>query len=363
MLTTSTFKKYFGLLQIITVITLCVSLNACQKDSNEFIPTGTRTETIVAKPGDTAFLDESKLGPIDTTKPLSVEKCQNAIPNIAPFTDTLTAEKGKTITFPDGTIVEIPANVCTNNPDGNKKDACKGQLRVFILVLKTRGELITYNLPTVSEGALLQSGGVVFLQVTQNGKPVFLQTGSYVKVRYKMPVVYTDMKYFEGDNDINTRLNFDWKLIDDNRGGGSNMDSVRLKAVDYTTYQLLITRFTWVNCDRFYADNTPLSKKLAVALPDSFSNQNTSVFIAFTDALSVVRLVGDPSKRAFVIPGSYKGLPTGKPGIVVTISLLTVKNTDRYYFSATPVTIGDNTVKPQPVLITLDGIRQKLLAL
>lgn len=364
MLTTSTLKKYFGLVQIITAFALCVGINACQKDKNEFIPTGTHIDSIplpFAKPTDTMFIEEGKLEPINPTNLLSVEKLHGFLAaNIkVPFSDSFTAEKGKKITFPDSTTVDIPANVCTKSPDGNANGVCKGTLKVEILVLKTKGELIAFDLPTVSGGELLQSGGVVKLRISQNGIDVFVQNGQFIKVTYKMPNTISDMRYYDGRFDMNTRLNFDWHLVDDN-----NSRYPRLSVVDSTTYQMLFDRFNFVNCDKLYGTNVPLSKFLIVALPDSFSNQNTSVFIAFNDNFSLVRLVGDPRVKAFVIPQNYKGLPTGKSGKIITLSLLSSKSApDRFYYSATPINIGDITIKPIPSAITLDGIKQKLLAL
>ncbi len=369
MLTTSTLKKYFGLLQIIAVIALCVSLNACQKDSNEFISTGSHIDSIplpiqtFSKPGDTLFIEEPK-GPMNPLAILSVDKLHEALAlNIkTPFSDTFTAEKGKKITFPDSSTVEILANICTKSPDGNAGGKCTGTLKVELLVLRTKGELLAYNLPTVTDDGLLQSGGVVRVRITQNGFPVFVQQGQYIKVTYKMPSTVPDMKYWNGDIDMNnSRLNFDWNLVED-----QSRDNPRLKAIDSATYQLLIDRFSWVNCDRLYGDDkTQLTKSQAVALPDSFSNQNTSVFVVFKDILSLVRLQGDPKKKVFDIPQNYKGLPTGKAVTVVSISLFSSKNApDRLYYSATPATIGDkNIIQPKPTAITLDALKLKLLAL
>jgi len=364
MLNTSTLKKYFGLIHIIAAVALCLTVNACQKDKNEFIPTGSHIDTLslsFAKPTDTMFVEESKLDPINPSNLLSVEKLHGILAaNIkTPFSDSFTAEKGKKITFPDSTTVEIPANICTKSPDGNGSAACKGNLKIEVLVLRTKGELVAYNLPTFSEGNLLQSGGIVKLRITQNGLDVFVQNGQFIKVTYKMPSIISNMRYYDGGFDMNTRLNFDWHLVDDN-----NNRYPRLSAVDSTTYQLLIDRFNFVNCDKLYGTNVSLSKNLIVALPDSFSNQNTSVFIVFSDILSVVRLVGDPRVKSFVIPQNYKGLPTGKSGKLVTMSLLSSKGApDRFYFSVTPISIGDIIVKPIPSSITPDGIKQKLLAL
>ena len=365
MLISSTLKKYLGVFQIIAVLALCVSLDACQKDKNEFIPTGTHIDSIplpFQKPTDTMFIEEGNLNPNNVANLFSVEKLHGILASSIkiPFADTFTAEKGKKIIFSDFTTVDIPANICTKTPNGNANSVCKGILKVEILVLRTKGELVAYNLPTVSEGDLLQSGGVVKLHITQNGSDVFVQNGQFIKVTYKMPSVVPDMRYYDGETNMGSpRLGFDWHLVEDN-----NSRYPRLSAVDSTTYQMLIDRFNFVNCDKFYGNNIQLSKNLVVTLPDSFSNQNTSVFVVFSDNLSIVRLVGDPRMKAFVIPQNYRGLPTGKSGKIVTLSLLSSKNApDRFYYSATPVNIADITIKPIPSAITSDGIKLKLLAL
>ena len=92
-------------------------------------------------------------------------------------------------------------------------------------------------------------------------------------------------------------------------------------------------------------------------MPDSFTNRNTSVYIAFKDILSVVKLEGTPVTKQFCIPPSYKGIPIGKQITVVSISNIN----GRSYMDVQDATItATNTVRLQPKFFSLDDIKKKI---
>ena len=92
-------------------------------------------------------------------------------------------------------------------------------------------------------------------------------------------------------------------------------------------------------------------------MSDSFTNRNTSVYIAFKDILSVVKLEGAPVNKQFCIPQSYKGIPVGKKITVVSISNLN----GRSYMDVQDATItASNSIRLQPTALSLDDIKKKI---
>ena len=128
-------------------LSLVLLVQSCGKDKDEFIVTGTTKVDLT----DTVWEDESKLSTLaPITFPIETLAAQLTK---APTKDTCTAEIGRKIVTPDDVTVEIPANVCVNKSN----QPCKGQLDVEILILRSKGELIGHDKPTISGGKILVS--------------------------------------------------------------------------------------------------------------------------------------------------------------------------------------------------------------
>jgi hypothetical protein len=343
-----------NLFYTILALGLFLSTVGCDKDNQEFIPTG--KETIVLpgtkSPTDTAIFEVEDLlvmpRPTDPAQSLPIEKLNDVLEKPV-YKDSITAENGGKIVTPDDVTVEFPANCCKGS-----NGVCKGKLDIEILILKTKGELVSNDKPTLSKGELLISGGVVFINVKQNGVGVTLISNKFVSIKYKMRPIESGMKFFDGGRP--DRFKFDWSLIS-NREIGTWRDSANQ---DASGYQIFTDRFGWINCDKFNPETNNLTDKITVALPDSFSNRNTGVFLVFKDILSVVKLAGDPSIRKFTIPKGYKGVPVGKQVTVVVYG--TVK--DKTYFATQDLTIAaNNTLTMKPLPLALEEIKKKILGL
>ena len=322
--------------------------DACQKDKDEFIATGTTVIQTTAK-ADTIWENESDLQvPVIgvPTQLLNIEKLISEL-NKPIIKDSISAEQGGKIELPDDVSLEFPSTPCVSK----NNQALKGKLEIEVLILRTRGELIAHDKPTISNGRLLISGGVVFLSAKQNGVEVKLGQNKTIKVRYKIKNTEGVMGLFEGKN-LN-RLQFDWTPINSNRDVVTTWSD---SSQEKKGFQLLLDRFGWINCDRFN-DEPNLTNKFCVAVPDSFTNRNTSVYIAFKDILSVVKLEGTPVTKQFCIPQSYKGIPIGKQVTVVSISNIN----GRSYMDVQDATISaSNAIRLQPKSLGLDDIKKKI---
>ncbi len=322
---------------------------SCKKDSTEFIP----IETITIIEGDTIWDDDlSAKSNLSTTllPPLSIEKLIGQL-RAEPKNDTCNAERGGTIVVPDNVTVTIPANACVNQLNR----PCIGRLDVEILVLRKKGDFIAYNLPTSSLGRQLISGGVVSVKVRQNGQEVRLALGKAIKVSYVMTEPDNQMQLFDGK--IDGRFKFDWLPIS-LLGTGIVLPNVTVWADSSQQqrrgYNLVLDRFGLINCDKFSGDSTNFNNKFSVTLPETFTNVNTSVYVAFKNMNSVLALSGDARTKAFIATG--RGLPIGRAVTIVTMSYIH----DKFYFAKQEVTIQSTTgqtVKLTPVVMEKDEIK------
>lgn len=311
---------------------------SCEKDADEFIQTGTTT---IVKSDTTWQEDLLKINDISMAvlPPLNIEKLMADLAT-DPVMREINAERGGIITTPDNVTVEFPANSCVTK----NNRPCTGNLAVEILVLRKKGEFLLNNVPTTSLGRQLISGGAVRIKVSQNGEEVRLARpfNNPYRVRFQSASTTPDpaMKLFEGTPE--GRFKFDWIPLPTGFGGTPNLPTLSAWRGDTVQgrasagFELSLDRFAWINCDKFNGDSTNLTNKFCVALPDSFTNQNTSVFVVFKDINSVVSLVGDGRTKQFCVPTSYRGLPIGR--VVNLISISTIK--DRIYIGKREVTIA-----------------------
>ena len=339
-----------NLVYTILAIAFFISIVGCDKDTDEFIKTD---ETKDVKPGaatviDTIWQEESTAltRPTDLAKLFPIEKINDQLEKPV-SKDSIIAENGGKIVTPDMTI-EFPANCCVG-----RNGICKGKLDIEYLLLRTKGELIGSDKPTISDGKLLISGGVVYIVAKQNGELVRINANKNVTIKYKMRPTETGMSFFEGRGI--DRFKFNWVQI--NSGTLGNGIPVWRDSMEQPIgYQIITDRFGWINCDKFYGENN-LTDKIALSLPDSFTNTNTGAFLIFKDILSVVKLEGNPVTKQFSIPKNYKGVPIGKQVTVVTFSNIK----DRTYFDVQDLTIAQtNALRMRPLPVDLLEIKKKI---
>ena len=331
-----------------------IALASCKKDSTEFIP----KETITIIEGDTVWDDNlSAKNNFSTTilPPLSIEKMVAQL-SVDPKRDTCNAERGGTVTIPDNVTVTIPASACVNHL--NKP--CTGKLDLEILVLRKKGDFIAYNLPTSSLGRQLISGGAVSVKIRQNGQEVRLAAGKTIKVRYTITEPDNQMQLFEGK--IYGRFGFDWLPISVINTGSvrSTLTSWADSSQQRKGYEMVLDRFGLINCDKFSGDTINFNNSFRVSLPETFTNVNTSVYVAFKNLNSVVALSGNAALKAFVATG--RGLPMGKVVTIITMSYIK----DKLYFAKQEVTVQTaigQTVRLTPVVMEKEEIKALLNSL
>ena len=337
----------------ILFIHIIATNEACYKDTDEFIPT-TTTVISTATKVDTVWENEANLQipASGVTVPLfEIEKLYKELGSPL-VSDSIIAEQGGKIKLPDDMYIEFPANSCVNKLNV----PCRGKIEVVATILRTKGELITHDKPTTAGGRLLISGGTLYIMAKQNGVEVRLATGKSIKIRYKMPVVEPNMQVLVGKS-LN-RLQFEWATFTSS-SAQTGVSIWSENTLEKKGYDVVCDRLGWVSCNKLNLA-TNLSTRFCVTVADTFTNRNTSVYLALKNSLSVIKLEGIPTTKQFCLPVTFKGLPIGEP-----VSVVSVTNVNgRFYTDIQEAKIEvNNNIRLKPLPIPLIELRKKILNL
>lgn len=223
-----------------------------------------------------------------------------------PQTDSFDATEGGTLEFDNSLEITFPPSSCTG--------AGAGMVKVEVIFLQKKGDMIRYERPTTSNEYLLETGGALDIRVSQNSIPLQLAPGKFITIKYKDQQPNSKMSVFYGDSTISNTINFTWLPALTNTGSAFLLKDSTEIAIGY---QLLADRFRWINCD-YFTDSSNVATNITAQLPLNFTNNNTAVFAVFKDQRIVAGLKGDFEHRLF----TAKNIPVGSNIIIVSISLI-----------------------------------------
>lgn len=251
---------------------------------------------------------------------------------LAPETDSIEVSTGGTVHF-DSISITFPPNFCTG-----VGGATTGKVKIEAVLLRTKGDMVKMDKPTMSYDRLLVTGGAISIRATYNGQPVQMAQGKMISVSIITKMSNTspsqNMRVFYGKEDAYPATAvqpFTWIP------GDSNTTSLVFGFTDTATglngYSFLSNRFGWVNCD-YFSDTTQPRTKVTVSLPLNYTNANTNVYAVMHSPDIVAQLMPNPATKTFNIPNIY----VGKVVTFVTMSYIDGK----IYLGSKLVTISPN---------------------
>lgn len=240
-----------------------------------------------------------------------------------------------TITGKEGTKITIPKNSLKK---ANGKFAI-GKIDIELQEFYKKSDAVAANLHTMSNGIMLESGGMVYIKATSKGDELQLKKGAEITLEFASKDNPNDMQTFYGypkedkTVDWNTNDNFvtteeenwstyavfysDGKTQRDTVYGESpkkksfnraTTDTEKVKAISTTI--LTSTKLGWINCDRFYEikDKTDL-------LVDIDLKYKPEIRLVFKDINSIMS--GYIDKNNKLILG---GIPVGRKATLMAFS-------------------------------------------
>ena len=107
-------------------------------------------------------------------------------------------ESAQTLKFKKGTNITIPAESFVFE-DGTE---VTGEIELHVIEAFSFTDFIEHDLHTSSKGRILETGGMVKIEATANGKTVFLKEGASLEVVYPEQEVKEDMQLFNGEASV-----------------------------------------------------------------------------------------------------------------------------------------------------------------
>jgi len=204
----------------------------------------------------------------------------------APIQYEWDASEQVTIKLPSKGQVIIPANAFALE----NGQLVTGMVQTNIIEIADKGSLLGNRQNTTAEGVLVDAISTLHMEVSQNGQPIALDTGKYIRVQVIVEEGHTsNLRVFQGDD---TEGFINWGEVQESEYPirpteiPDGEDGKILQGVEYTTYNL-----GWVQCGSYIQSEGGMDKtKLCVDLPKNFSSQNTAAFLVFSNFSTVIEL-------------------------------------------------------------------------
>jgi hypothetical protein len=333
---------------IIGIALLAIASHACKSDVEQFVVERVeRLDPLASKTW-------SPLAPALNDTTIAINQVFKTLA-LKPEIKTINLTTGGIYTFSNGCTVRLGANACSN-----AGQVATGVAQMELIIIRNRGEMVLHRMETMSDGKLLESGGQIFVRITQNNQELSLLSNQNITFTYTNPnIPRGTMQVFNGVESSSGRVN--WVVT---RDSIANVIGRPDSSTNGFLYQLNCNRLRWINCDYFYGDTATLVR-FCTQLPDSFTNANTGVFTVFRNLNAMLALQGDSTTRKFCVPSAYRGVPAGSAVTLVSVSRLGRDSTDfRYYLGTSNVSVTSNvTYSLIPVRKTLAEIRTFLTTL
>jgi len=215
-----------------------------------------------------------------------------------------------------------------------------GVIDFELIEAQTNLDMLKINRPTFTkDGQLLVSGGVVYVNATQNGIALQINPDCSLHANIQSGVGTIDskpMEYFVGSEDENGV--FAWEQEISDTVTTILQDTTNSSGV---SYGFPIDSVGWINCDYF---NGSVSTTVLMELPSGYDGSNTQGFIYYSNINSLTGLYDFNQDGVF---GS--GAPVG---MNVNFLSFSGDSINGYYYNITPSTIVSNHYE---VISTMKG--------
>jgi len=284
----------------ILTLTLILPFFACNKDKNGYI----QNPNIINFSSPTEFLN-------------------SYAPDVEVF--SIDPSVYNRVVATNGTAVEFNANQIIDQ-NGN---IVLGTVDVAIKEILSKKDMIYSGLTSMGATFPLISGGEVFINISQNGNS--LRLNSPVNIFIPDPTPEAGMMVFRMTDTSAVDVTGSWVLDTSTILGWCN-DPVN----QATGYCFTSDTLYWINCD-YFANQQP-STGIEIEVPLGFNNLNTMIYLSFDNLNSITRANNfNSTLNRFSLAPNYN-IPIG---IELTIIAVGVRN-NQIYGSSTPIMVVNN---------------------
>ncbi|MDA7768089.1 hypothetical protein N8904_00035 [Flavobacteriales bacterium] len=296
---------------VVLVFVVLFTFNSCDKETEVIVIPSTINPTPVSEL--TKFFEDNLE---DATQTININPSS---------TQTFTSNKGIVYSFESTTF--------TNSVGV----AVSGNITIELIEALTKKEMMLINKPTFTHsGELLVSGGVVYLNATQNGQQLSINDNNPITVNIPTDN-YIPMDFFDGSFD--SQGGFGWDESEDDTVITNTAGNDTTEQGFWFSFDFEIDSIGWINCDYFYNSGDPLTQ-VEVILPDTFNGDNSAVFIYYDDINSVASLNDYDADGTFDLGANYS-TPIGMDVSFVVIS----ESNGSYFYTIVSTTIVQDHVQ------------------
>ncbi len=218
-----------------------------------------------------------------------------------------------------------------------------GPVVLEITDLHTKGDMILFDRPSISNGNLLESMGFFNIKASQNGIPLLYK--GMVRIEVPASIAEPGMQLFYGE--VNGMGQSNWTPAQEDSSSNWTPQG------DYRGTLFPPDDLGWINCDRFYGNTDTTEVKVNVL--NNPEPSKTAVYVVF-DSLKSALEVYPNSAGEFVLRNSPKG------ALITTIAI-TNHNTE-FYYAVNKNRVGKQVVQELLLAkITEDDLKKLILGL
>ena len=261
----------------------------------------------------------------------------------------------------EGTIITIPKNSLVTKNGKIITETIEIELQEFY----KKSDIIEANLHTMSDGKILESGGMVFINVKHGNENLQLKRGATVQLEFASRKDIRGMDTFYGeekDDQINwvpknnSVLVTTASVVVDDEDGESRIFTQRdtILSKENTEEDKLIlksNKLGWINCDRFYKLENKTD--LIVKSETSFKPH---IRLIFKDINSIMPINFNKQRQEFLA----KDIPVGQKATLIAFYLV---NEKPYFFSKEIIIQNNMTEKITLVETTMEDFKINLKSL
>lgn len=240
---------------------------------------------------------------------------------------TVSTSSAVSIVGAKGTTINIPA-LAFKTSGGTQ---ILGQVIIKLTELYSKRDLILNKVQTTTKDDILQTKGIVKLNVTQGEETLMLDAAKTVTINYPATVTPgNDMFAFFGKNDL-VSTNLIW--LPDTVGGPNYAGPVINPVMSYS---LVSDSLNWINCGKFNI-GAGIKSTFTITVHGNYNRSNTEIFVYFPTHKSIAYLY---KGEAQAYPSLYR-VASGTACSVIAIS----KINGKFYSSKTDVTMSVGLIK------------------
>jgi hypothetical protein len=314
----------------LSLVVCSVLMVSCKKDSERFVPDN----------------DQALDSAWSATVPSSAQVHQLAAQLVGKvFVRTLNPTLDSVLETDNGLRIQLPGKFLYLPGMATTLTEVKSE---YVMIRKP-GDYVRYGIPSQAGMYPLETGGVIFLNLTSNNQPVSIAGEKSILYQFYETDTKPGMNVFYGSrNGFSNTSVFNWVPANDypQLGVWDSVNPVR------KGYRLSTRHGGLIQVGKYIETNSERTK-VSVVLPNLFSNCNTSVYLAFKNIRSIVRLEGNASLRTFGV----SNIPINEEVLLFSIS----KIGDSYYLGKLDQrTTAGMLAVVKPVLVELNTIQSFL---